>query len=134
MAARKTENPGFEEHLRRLQEIVATLEGGETTLADGMRLYREGVERARACRRQLEEARHELSVWQEEAGAPADDPRSCGDVADGEEFGALPARSGGSGLPPEGRGNRAPARGGGARSGRRGGAPDDFEEEDGIPF
>lgn len=134
MAARKTENPGFEEHLRRLQEIVATLEGGETTLADGMRLYREGVERARACRRQLDEARHELSVWQDGADAPADDLRPRDDAADAEAPAAPPARSGAAGSAGDGRGDRPPARGRAARPGRRGGDFDGFEEDDDIPF
>ena len=41
MAAKKT--PSFEDRLRRLQEVVASLENGELPLEDSVRLYKEGL-------------------------------------------------------------------------------------------
>ena len=52
MAAKKT--PSFEDRLRRLQEVVASLENGELPLEDSVRLYKEGLTLSRSCREQLE--------------------------------------------------------------------------------
>lgn len=62
-AARK--NQTFEERMARLQEIVETLENGQPSLEEGMALYQEGMECSLQCRRQLEQARHQLTIWQE---------------------------------------------------------------------
>ena len=51
-------NLTFEERMARLQEIVEALE-------EGMALYQEGMECSLQCRRQLEQARQQLTVWQE---------------------------------------------------------------------
>ena len=64
MGARESKKNSFETRLERLQEIVHTLERGEVPLEQGMALYREGVECARLCRKRLEEARHEVRLWQ----------------------------------------------------------------------
>ena len=58
-------NLTFEERMARLQEIVATLENGQPSLEEGMALYREGMECSLQCRRQLEQARQQLTVWQD---------------------------------------------------------------------
>ncbi|WP_296987065.1 exodeoxyribonuclease VII small subunit [Desulfovibrio piger] len=58
-------NLTFEERMARLQEIVETLENGQPSLEEGMALYREGMECSLQCRRQLEQARQQLTVWQD---------------------------------------------------------------------
>ena len=58
-------NLTFEERMARLQEIVETLENGQPSLEEGMALYREGMEWSLQCRRQLEQARQQLTVWQD---------------------------------------------------------------------
>ncbi|WP_165174704.1 exodeoxyribonuclease VII small subunit [Desulfovibrio sp. ZJ369] len=55
----------FEVKMARLQEIVSALESGDLPLEKGMALYKEGAECSRFCRKQLEKARHELSLWQD---------------------------------------------------------------------
>ena len=52
--------PTFETRLERLQEIVQALEAGKSSLEDSVRLYKEGLELAAACQKQLETARHDI--------------------------------------------------------------------------
>ncbi len=48
--------PSFEDSIRRLSEIVDTLEGGELPLEDSLRLFEEGVKLARASQATLDRA------------------------------------------------------------------------------
>ncbi len=56
--------------LARLQEIVASLEQGNVSLDTGMKLYKEGMTCAHQCRQIIQDARHEISVWQESEERP----------------------------------------------------------------
>jgi exodeoxyribonuclease VII small subunit len=56
------QEPSFEESLRRLNEVVSSLENENTALADAMKLYEEGIRLAAECHRQLEVA--ELKITQ----------------------------------------------------------------------
>ena len=55
----------FEERLERLKTIVDRLERGDLPLEEGVALYKEGLELAKACGRQLESARHEVKIVSE---------------------------------------------------------------------
>ena len=66
MAAKKT--PSFEDRLRRLQEVVASLENGELPLEEGLTL-------SRSCREQLEKARNEVRLLTEEGLEPFDEKK-----------------------------------------------------------
>ena len=70
----KKKEPSFEERLARLQAIVAALESGSTPLAESVALYKEGLAHAAACRKQLEQARHDIRIQAEGAFAPFDMP------------------------------------------------------------
>ena len=70
----KKKEPAFEERLARLQAIVAALESGSTPLAESVALYKEGLAHAAACRKQLEQARHDIRIQAEGAFAPFDIP------------------------------------------------------------
>ena len=52
----------FEEALSRLEEIVARLEAGETTLEESMALFEEGVGLARFCQEKLAAAEGRLEI------------------------------------------------------------------------
>ncbi len=72
----------FEDSLARLSAIVEELEAGEVPLEKGVALFKEGVARAAACRKRLEQAKNEVSVVR--AGlAESFDPDA--DAADGED-------------------------------------------------
>lgn len=54
------DEPGLEQRLTRLDQIVRRLEGGEVKLEEGLRLFEEGVRHVRMAERLL--ARAELRV------------------------------------------------------------------------
>ena len=53
-------NKTFEENMQRLEQIVRSLERGEATLEDSLKLFREGTELVESCGKLLDEA--ELQV------------------------------------------------------------------------
>jgi exodeoxyribonuclease VII small subunit len=56
MAAKKTTKNTLEHSLKRLEEIVETLERGDTPLDDAVILYEEGVELSKGCAEKLKAA------------------------------------------------------------------------------
>lgn len=52
----------FEQRLERLQEIVSSLEQGKVSLADSIKLYKEGLGHTQECREELEKAHHEIQI------------------------------------------------------------------------
>ena len=52
----------FEQRLERLKTIVSSLEQGDLPLQEGVTLYKEGLTLAKACTKELEQARHTISV------------------------------------------------------------------------
>ena len=60
----------FDTRLARLQEIVALLEAGALPLEEGLTLYKEGMGLSKACREQLERARHEILLCTESGPQP----------------------------------------------------------------
>ncbi len=65
---KKNEIPAFEESLKRLEEIVDTLEAGNAPLAESIKLYEEGMTLAKSCMMQLNEAKLKLKKIQRGAG------------------------------------------------------------------
>ena len=65
-----TKEPTFEQRLARLQEIVATLENGNSPLEESVALYKEGLTLAAACREELERAKHDIRVCTENGIVP----------------------------------------------------------------
>ncbi len=57
----------FETALRRLEEIVETLENGELSLEESISIFEEGVGLTRTCSKQLEEAEQKVSTLLAEA-------------------------------------------------------------------
>ena len=64
----KSKEPKFEEHLKRLEEIVDQLENKEAPLDQSLALFEEGVKLARACQQTLEEAKKKVEVLVKETG------------------------------------------------------------------
>ena len=50
------ENFSFEQALKRLEEIVETLEGGNIALEESIKIYQEGIVLSKLCSGMLEEA------------------------------------------------------------------------------
>jgi exodeoxyribonuclease VII small subunit len=62
------QQPGFEEALGRLEEVVRKLEAGDLPLEEALTLYEEGVRLTRLCSAKLEEAKGRLEVLSREGG------------------------------------------------------------------
>ena len=52
----------FEESIKRLEEIVRSLENGETPLEESITLFEEGVKLSKYCNSLLETAEQKVSV------------------------------------------------------------------------
>ncbi len=73
MNAKKKSNSAsltFEERMQRLQSIVSAMEGGNVPLEESVALYKEGMELSQMCRKQLEKARHDITLYTENGEKP----------------------------------------------------------------
>lgn len=61
----------LESRLKRLKEIVESLEGGELELGDALDLFQEGVEHVRTSRKVIEESELRIENVLEELGTAA---------------------------------------------------------------
>ena len=52
----------FEESMARLEEIVRTLESGNTTLDESLKLYEEGISLVRVCSSKLDDAEKKIKL------------------------------------------------------------------------
>ncbi len=63
----------FETAMTRLEQIVATLEGGRCSLDDSLKLFEEGTKLTAYCSKQLKEAEQKIvKLTAEEGAAPAE--------------------------------------------------------------
>ena len=60
--AKAKKEPGFEESLQRLEEIVERLEDDELELEQSLALFEEGVKLAAACDQRLDEAEKKVAL------------------------------------------------------------------------
>lgn len=52
----------FETSLKKLEDVVKRLEGGELSLEDSLKAFEEGVKHAAFCSRKLEEAEKKVEL------------------------------------------------------------------------
>jgi len=57
--------PTFEAALAELEEIVATMEGGQLPLKDALAAYKRGAELLTYCQASLKDAQHEVEVLEQ---------------------------------------------------------------------
>ena len=62
MNAMENQNLSFEQALTRLEEIVRSLENGQTKLEDSLALFEEGVRLVRLCNERLDGAEQKIKV------------------------------------------------------------------------
>ena len=55
-------NPGFEESMERLEEIVRVLDGGSVGLEESLKLYEEGVALVRICSEKLDQTEQKVRM------------------------------------------------------------------------
>lgn len=63
---KKGTKPSFEENYKRLEEVVKLLDAGNLSLEETLALFEEGINLARACESQLDQA--ELRITQLDTG------------------------------------------------------------------
>jgi len=68
MVEKEKKEPKFEEALRRLEQIVEELEGGELSLEESLKQYEEGVALSTLCAKRLEEAKKKIELLMKENG------------------------------------------------------------------
>ena len=81
MAPEQEAKESFEAALSRLEQIVVALEKGDLSLEESLKLYEEGISRARLCQERLEAAEAKIEVLSQDArrvldrAAKAEPPR-----------------------------------------------------------
>lgn len=66
-------NITYEAAIKRLEEIVTMLEGGELSLDKSLKLYEEATELSAFCKKYLDEAEGKLTILSENVTAGVDD-------------------------------------------------------------
>lgn len=85
----KDKKPGFEESLKRLEEIVAAMESGSLPLDQALERYEEGVRLTRFCARTLDDAEKRIEILARgESGEAEVKPFSPGAAAEESGEGA----------------------------------------------
>ena len=68
-------NKSFEQNMTRLEQIVRAMERGDVALEESLKLFQEGTELARACGKQLEDARLQVTkITAAPDGTPREEP------------------------------------------------------------
>jgi len=60
------ESMSFEERMERLQNIVNTLEQGDTALEKSLEVFKQGLAISKLCHEELVKAKHEITVLNNE--------------------------------------------------------------------
>ena len=67
-------NKTFEESMQRLEQIVRTMERGEASLEDSIRLFQEGTELVKNCGKLLDDAQLQVSkIMAASDGSPVEE-------------------------------------------------------------
>ena len=64
----------FEKALKRLEEIVNSMESGDAELEKSLELFEEGIKLVRFCSSKLEEAKKKISVLVKKGGKMSEEP------------------------------------------------------------
>lgn len=80
--------PSFEEKMDRLQQIVDLLEKGEIPLAESVKLYKEGLDLSSKCKEEIEKAKHEVKILQNDIPEPFESSPSHGTTAPQDDDGS----------------------------------------------
>jgi len=58
----------FEENLKKLEEIVQTLDSGTITLDDALKAFEQGVKLSRGCHKKLQDAEKKVEILLKKEG------------------------------------------------------------------
>jgi exodeoxyribonuclease VII small subunit len=78
---KRSKEPGFEDALKRLEDIVRSLEEGDLPLEESLRLFEEGIGLTRQCAARLDQAQRRIEILgRGEDGAPVPRPFDPGEA------------------------------------------------------
>ena len=72
--ARNPKDPGFEQSLAELEQLVQRLEGGELPLDEALKTFERGIELTRHCQGALKSARQKVDILLKRSGQLAVEP------------------------------------------------------------
>ncbi len=81
----KGKEPAFEEALKSLENVVAKLESGETSLEESVRLFEEGMRLSALCQKRLDDADRKIEVLMRKPGGVAVETEDEADILGVEE-------------------------------------------------
>ncbi len=70
MARKSTKKPDFETALSELETVVETMEQGDISLDESLKLFERGVTLTRSCQDALKEAEQKVQILLEKNGEP----------------------------------------------------------------
>jgi len=76
----------FEDDLRRLDEIISEIESADTPLADSLALYKEGMELASDCAKELAEIENQVLILTKDAAGVLKTQAFATEEQDDDEF------------------------------------------------
>ncbi len=68
----ETKELNFEASMKRLNEIVENLEGGDLSLEESLKLYEEGVRLSQSCMKRLTEAQQKIEMLMRDSSGKLD--------------------------------------------------------------
>lgn len=70
MPRKTNKEPDFEAALTELEELVETLEQGDISLEESLKLFERGVTLTRQCQTSLKDAEQKVTILLEKSGEP----------------------------------------------------------------
>lgn len=70
MARKITKQPDFETALAELETLVETMEQGDLSLEESLKLFERGITLTRGCQESLKEAEQKVQILLDKNGAP----------------------------------------------------------------
>ena len=68
MSSKDSSQKKFEQSLEELEAIVASLESGELSLEDSLKVFEQGIKLTRDCQAELQEAEQKVQILVEQNG------------------------------------------------------------------
>ncbi len=59
---KSTKTPDFEKAMQELEQLVETMENGDLSLDESLKLFEKGVKLTRQCQQSLQEAEQKVSI------------------------------------------------------------------------
>ncbi len=65
---KKSSPPSFEDSLKKLEQLVETMENGDISLEESLKTFEKGIQLTRSCQKALKEAEQKVEILSKENG------------------------------------------------------------------